>query len=280
MLTRSRIRFLLVVALLLGAGLAPRSAWAALKLFMKDGSYQLVSSYEVQGDRVRYYSVERSEWEEVPAAEVDFEATKRAQEEDKAAASKHVEEAKEIESQRFAKPPDTGLEIAPGIRLPGDEGIFTVEGQRLVRLVQSSGEVVTDKRRAALALAVPVPMVKARSLVVLAGAKSLVRLGSPQPEFYVQSADGLGARLQMIRVKAVKETRVLEQVETGRSRGATASEQRSTVELVRTPIAPNLYKLKPTLSLEPGEYALAELLDEKVNLDVWDFGIDKWAVVK
>ena len=59
------------------------------KLYMKDGSYQMVSSYEVQGDRVRYFSVERSEWEEVPTSLVDFDATKRAQEEDES----HGEEA-------------------------------------------------------------------------------------------------------------------------------------------------------------------------------------------
>ena len=56
-------------------------AAASQKLFMKDGTYQLVSRYEVNGDRVRYYSVERSHWEEVPLSLVDLEATKHAQEE-------------------------------------------------------------------------------------------------------------------------------------------------------------------------------------------------------
>ena len=79
-------RCLLAAALLLSVLAAPRVAWANLKLCMKDGSYQMVSSYEVQGDRVRYFSVERSEWEEVPTSLVDFDATKRAQEEAKAAA--------------------------------------------------------------------------------------------------------------------------------------------------------------------------------------------------
>ena len=193
MLSLSPSRCVLAAALLLSVLAVPHAAWAAtLKLCMKDGTYQIVASYEVQGDRVRYFSVERSEWEEVPASLVDFEATKRAQEEAKATEKKRVEEAKQIDQERFYKPPDQGMEVAPGIRLPGDDGIFTVEGHRLVRLVQSTSELVTDKKRAAMVLAVPLPIVKTRSLVVLDGAKAPIRLNDPLPVFYVQSADGLG----------------------------------------------------------------------------------------
>src|ERR1035437_6147260 len=39
---------------------------ANLKLYTTDGEYQLVREYRVEGDRVKFYSVERSEWEEVP----------------------------------------------------------------------------------------------------------------------------------------------------------------------------------------------------------------------
>jgi hypothetical protein len=51
MLSRSPSRFLLAAALLLGWLSAPRTAWCDLKLCMKDGSYQIVSSYEI---RIRY----------------------------------------------------------------------------------------------------------------------------------------------------------------------------------------------------------------------------------
>src|SRR5207245_11471319 len=37
------------------------------KLMLKDGTFQLVRSYERKGDRVRYYSVERGAWDEIPA---------------------------------------------------------------------------------------------------------------------------------------------------------------------------------------------------------------------
>jgi hypothetical protein len=52
------------------------TAWAAnLKLYLKDGGYHLVREYKVESDRVRYYSVERSEWEEIPLDLVDLKRT-------------------------------------------------------------------------------------------------------------------------------------------------------------------------------------------------------------
>ncbi|MGD1100686.1 MAG: hypothetical protein ABSA59_01365 [Terriglobia bacterium] len=273
-------RCLLSTTLLLSVLAAPRVAWATLKLCMKDGSYQMVSSYEVHGDRVRYFSVERSEWEEVPTSLVDLDATKRAQEETKATEKKHLEEAKELDKERFYKPPDQGMEVVPGIRLPGDDGIFTVDGHRLVRLVQSSGELVTDKKRAAMVLAVPLPVVKTRSLVVLEGAKAAIRLNDPLPVFYIQSSDGLGAKLELVRLKPGKESRVVEEVEASRGKSGKTTEERTMVSLERKQVTPNLYMLKPLQPLEAGEYVLGELVGEKLNLDVWDFGFEKWEVVK
>ena len=49
------------------------------KLVLKDGSFQLIREYRREGDRVRYYSAERGEWEEIPAAMVDWDATKNAE---------------------------------------------------------------------------------------------------------------------------------------------------------------------------------------------------------
>src|SRR6202171_6653766 len=48
------------------------------KLVLKDGSFQLVRDYQRTGERVRYLSAERGDWEEIPAAMVDWDATAEA----------------------------------------------------------------------------------------------------------------------------------------------------------------------------------------------------------
>lgn len=261
-----------LLVLLTGFILIPRVSWATQKLILKDGSYQLVTTYEVHGDRVRYYSVERSDWEEIPASLVDFEATKRAGEDAKASKTKQLEEAKELEAERFEKPEETGFEVAPGIRLPKEDGVYAFDGTRVIRMIQSSAEVVTDKKRTTLLLAVPGPLVKNRSLIVLPGTRAAVRLQQAQPTFYAQFAGGLGARLELIRVNPGKEVRVVERAEVHQGAGKPA-ELRAAVPLERTQVAPGIYKLVPTKALDPGEYALGELMQEKLNMDLWDFGL-------
>jgi len=253
-----------------------RHGWAATKLFLKDGTYQLVASYEVQGDRVRYYSAERSQWEEVPLALVDLEATQRGQNEEKAKELKELEEAREIDTERFEREAPKGFEVAPGIRLPGDEGVFALDGTRVVRLVQSSAEVVKDKKRLALALALPGPLLKNRALVVLPGSKAAVRLRAPQPVFYLQFADNAGKEFELIPVKSGRDDRVIEKIQSGIGVGK-SGEVRDAVPVERQQIAPGLFQLKPIRPLAQGEYALAELLQDKMNLELWDFGVDRAA---
>ncbi len=273
MIRSSRWQTLLFFVLVLGLLAGPRAGWAAVKLFMKDGTFQLVKSYEVRGDRVRYYSIERAEWEEVPKSLVDFAATKRAEEEEKAAQEKERQEAREIGQQRLEPPAQAGFEVAPGIRLPQEQGVYAFDGARVIRMISSAAEVVTDKKRTALVLALPGPLLKTRALVLLQGPKAAVRILVAQPTFYVQWVGGPGTNLELIALKPGKQARVVEKVQRGIGVGK-SGELRAAVPLERAEVAPNLFRLRPTEPLGLGEYALAELTQENLNLDVWDFGID------
>lgn len=273
MKSRSLLPFLLLSALF-AALLVPAAVSAqAFKLYLKDGSYQLVKEYQIQGDRVRYYSVERSTWEEIPKALVDFDATRKAQAEDKSVQQKNVDEAKQIGKIRFEKPNASSFQVSPGIHLPEGEGVFAFDGQRIVPLGQATGTFARDKKRMALNMAIPAPLLKSRSLVVIPGNKAPARFRQARPTFYARFADGSGARLQMITLKAGKEDRVIEDVDKGMV--GKAAELRKTIPLSITQPSPGVYALQPQQDLPPGEYALGEILnDGRLNLDVWDFGID------
>jgi hypothetical protein len=254
--------------------LVPTSLTAqAFKLYLKDGSYQLVKEYQIQGDRVRYYSVERSTWEEIPAALVDFDATRKAQAEEKTVRQKNVDEAKEISKTRFEKPKESSFQVSPGIHLPEGEGVFAFDGERIVPLGQATGTFARDKKRMALNLAIPAPLLKSRSLVVIPGNKAPARFRQARPTFYARFADGSGARMQLIALKTGKADRVMEDVDKGMVGKAT--ELRKTIPVTITQPSPGVYALQPQQDLQPGEYALGEILnDGRLNLDVWDFGID------
>ncbi len=267
---RSSIFFIVLAAVILAV---PATSWAAIKLYLKDGTFQLVQSYEIVGERVRYYSVERSAWEELPISLVDFAATKRAQAAEEETREEELEEARELAGRRFDAANDPGFEVAPGIRLPQDEGVYAFDGLRVIRMIQSSGEVVKDKKRAALLLALPGPFLKNRGYVVLPGKRSAIRILSMQPTFFVRSSDDLGNKLQIIALKSRKEAREVERLE-WRGGAATPKELRAAVPLERSQAAPGILKISPTKALELGEYALGELIQEQLNLELWDFGIE------
>ena len=246
---------------------------AAIKLFLKDGSYELVKSYEVQGDRVRYYSLDRSDWEEIPKSLVDFEATKRTEAETRVQQAKQMEAAEELQKQRFEIPTNNGYEIKPGVRLPGNGGVYAYDGLRVVHLIQDPAKVVTDKKRIALIMVMPGPLMKKQALVMLPGDKAAVRITVPNPVFYVEDTDNWPMRALLVPLKQKKDSRMVEKIQSGIGLGK-SGEKRVDIPLERKQLAAGVYELKPTQPLDSGEYALGEMIDQKLNIAVWDFGID------
>lgn len=265
--------------MLLSVAALPASA-QQVKLFLKDGTQLLVKSYQIQGDRIRFYNLDTHEYEEMPVALVDFDATKRAASAQAAEHAKIVGEAEQLEKEHFG--PDTagpgvkpvGFAVAKGLYLPLTEGVYAYDGLRVIPMVQSEGEVVTDKQRAVLMMAMPGPLLKRRSLVSLPGPQAAVRIVNPQPVFYIQSNDAWGDKAVLIPVKSSHGLRVVEKVQSGVGLGA-SGEIRDAIPVQKDPVARGIFKLQPEKALAPGEYAIGELIDGKLNMDVWDFGIDK-----
>jgi hypothetical protein len=263
----------MAVVALAGLMLSPLPLEAAIKLFLKDGSYELVKSYEVKGDRIRYYSLDRSDWEEIPKSLVDFEATERAEAEKEAQQSKQLKAAENLEHQRFEIPANNGYQIKPGVQLPGNGGVYAYDGARVIHLIQDPAKVVTDKKRIALIMVMPGPLLKKQALVVLPGDKAAVRITVPNPVFYVEDTDNWPLRALLVPLKEKKDSRVVEKIQSGIGLGK-SGEKRTDIPLERKQLAAGVYELKPMQPLDSGEYALGEMIEQKLNISVWDFGVD------
>lgn len=256
----------------LALSIIPNLALAQQTLCLKNGSCQLVKTYQVQGNRVRYYSLERSEWEEVPLSLVDFAAGRRADAAKQQERRKVLDQAEQTQKTAYRLPADTGYLVAQGVRLPVQEGLYEYSGARVVTMMQSQASVQTDRRRALLTMAVPGPMIKNHPVVVLPGRDAAVRLLTRQPVFYAHFAGGAGANLRLLRVKQRKADRSLEGAASWIEGKGVDSE--GALPLERKQVAPGIFRIQPARALAPGEYAWAEVDGGKLNLDVWDFGID------
>jgi hypothetical protein len=50
-------------------------------------------------------------------------------------------------------------------------------------------------------------------------------------------------------------------------------EEPTLVETFQTQLADSLYKIWPKQPLEPGEYAVVEYTEGKLNIQIWDFAV-------
>src|SRR5579864_403431 len=159
------------------------------KLMLKDGNFQLVREYQRKGERVRYFSLERGSWEEIPATMVDWEATAKAEADSEKASEALLskihtqEEAARIETVLDV---DASLQVAPGVFLPPGEGMFIVEGRSVTPLEQVGSQVKTDKKTFLKQVLSPIPIVPGKRNVEILGARAKARVSSSGVEFYLR----------------------------------------------------------------------------------------------
>jgi hypothetical protein len=261
------------------------------KLVLKDGTFQVVREYQVNGERVRYFSLERGDWEEIPVAMVDWDATAKAE---KAMSQASDALTQKVHSQEEAKrldnvaDIDASLQVGEGAFLPQTEGLFVVEGKSVRPVKQAVAGNKTDRLRTVEQVLSPVPIVPGTQKVILAGEHAPLRLKTTTPEFYLRepppdpdrvspietsSRPGeSGPDVILLRTKGMHNARQLESIKTlfGEKIGANVDE----VAIQRWEIAPHVYRFTLGEALTPGEYVLAEILPDGLNYFVWDFGLD------
>ena len=291
-----RARFhLLVIAAVAAVVLLviPASAQQlAKRLILKDGSYQLAVKYEIKGDRVHYLSAERGEWEDVPKALVDWEATEKFEKDrnNGAPPPEAVELDKELEAERKAEEAKTPL-VAPGLRLSEYSSVALLDnfkGQpQLVELEQSGGDINSNKKNNILRAAIN-PLASVKQTIELPGSHAKVQAHAALPAIYVnvqppdqgaatnapQQADQAWDRFKIVRAQVGKDNkRVVGAIKIAVY--GKVSQQQNLIPTTAEQLTGGWVKVTPKEPLEPGEYAVAEMLGkERMNLYVWDFGVN------
>lgn len=243
------------------------TAWAAnIRLYLKDGDYQMVREYSVQGDRVRFLSADRGEWEEIPLELIDLKKTEKEAGEKAAVLEATLKLEREEEAAIRA---DRRL-IAS---VPDRPGPYLIEGQTLTPLAESEVTVEQSGARKILQVLTPAPIIPGKSTVTIAGKAAKFRITNPTPEFFFRLAEQ--ERFVLIKLEPRKNERVVQTVTIMPNEGEGIFEDQKQVAVFKKQHDVRLHKIWPELPLEPGEYALAEYTEGKINIRVWDFGVDK-----
>jgi len=264
------------------------------RLVLKDGSYQTTTKWEIKGDRVRYFSAERYDWEELPKDLVDWPATdKYNQEHEKQRNITAAEVAQQEEADRKAEEIESPT-VAPGLRLPTGGGVFLLDqfhGQpQLAELVQSGGEVNKQRGKNILRAALNPLALSSKQTIELQGLHARIQAHESQPEIYVNvdtsdqnsdsASNGTPAkdassqpdRYRIVRLDQKKDSRVVGNLSIAVY--GKVSEKENWIKTNGTQVGAWV-KISPAEPLMPGEYALVEMLGKKqINLYVWDFGVN------
>lgn len=285
------------------------------RLILKDGSYQLVLSYTVVGDLVRYRSAERNgEPEEIPLKLVDLPATERwAKEHGPDAEPQPAQqqrppvlspELQKEEADRAARMP----EVAPDLRLPEVDSVLALDTFRgtpeLVPLPQDGSDLNKETAHSVQRLAIN-PASAAHRILDLAGIKADIQLHVAEPVVFVRvgldepqdptgpvftvdtggtngrptpSGGSAASGYVVERLDVRYDSRQVDSFRLGLL--GSGKPQPDVIEC-KSEVMPGGHWLKvtPAQPLTFGEYALIEVLDDRsLNLNVWSFGVHPTAV--
>ena len=241
------------------------AATAADRLYLKDGSYQLTNQYEIKTDRVRYFSSERSEWEEIPLELVDLDRTQGELTQQKARAT---EEAKADAEERVAELA-AQKEVS---NLPATPGVYYIHGDKVEPVKVAESKIVNDKKRSILKALSPIPLVPGKSTVELDGEHAPLHISENRPEFYFRLSDF--ERLEMVKLTPKKEARVVMFLSILKIQDERmVDEKLDKIETFKKQEGELLYKIWPEKPLAPGEYAVIEYTEGKTNPQIWDFSV-------
>ena len=245
------------------------------KIILKDGSFQLAREYTLDGDRVRYWSVESSQWEEIPASLVDWDATHKSEAEQ---AARDAELKSKIRASGLAQRTkdidvDLSLEIKPGLFLPDAVGFYALDRNNAIReMKQSTAEIKRSTGRDVERILSGVAMIPGKETMDIPGERATMRLSTNEPEFFMRPVDRREPRFRLLRAQVKGGHRLIDSI----SLRFTGEEKHNVAEIeIQTWIpATGVFRYTLDERLEPGEYAFVEMTADGLSVYVWDFGVD------
>jgi hypothetical protein len=248
--------------------LASSAFGAVAKLYLKDGTYHLVREWKREGDRVKFYSTERSDWEEIPVDLVDLRKTEAEMAEQKEALA---EEAKTIGEEKKAVRAESD-EIR---KIPIDAGVYSLDDRQQLRIFpQADTKIHTSKGRTALKIATGLGILNGKGTVEIDQPHSATIVTNDRQEFFFQLAKE--ETFGIIKLTPHHNVRVVERLTIApQGIDQTAEELDEVPSFKKQLTEGGLYKIWPEKPLLPGEYALVEFTPGKVEPRIWDFQFKK-----
>ena len=212
-----------------------------------------------------------------------------------------VEVDKEVAAERAEEEAKTPL-VAPDLRLPENASFLlldTFQNQpQLVELQQNGGELNRNRAQNMIRAAViPIPITSSKQTIEIEGLHATVQAHATLPSIYINVAteqappDSSAAssqrerpqqpqqpeqpwdRFHIVHAQLKKGKRVVGVIKVNPLGKST--QQQNLVETTCQQISGGWVKVTPTAPLEPGEYAVVELLGrDGMNMYVWDFGVN------
>jgi hypothetical protein len=282
------------------------------RLILKDGSFQMVRDYQIVGDRVRYLSQERGEWEEMPVDLVDWDATKKWEKdhadlvaEDSSPAMKEAEAIDKEESDERGEQSARMPKVAEGLELPDEDGVFVLDTyQGTPELVELTPTDLSMSAKSKKGIAVLNPLATQKASLELDGAHAKVHVHVNDPGIYVslgvedqtepvlthpitvntagsKAANGgkHGAHspqsgFMIVRVDERQAVRIVGAVHLGPNGSVTQDEDTVSTKVDVLP-GKHWLHIVPQQTLTIGEYALVEIISPSdISESVWDFRVD------
>ena len=155
-------------------------------------------------------------------------------------------------------------------RIPQDPGAYWLLGEEVQVMKLAESTVNTKKGREILKKLAPIPVITGKATLEIQGAHSLNVFTDPEQEFYLQLSEPQRFGIAKLTVKGA--VRIVENV-TKIPVSNEVVEEPTMVDILKKELDGDLYKIWPKEKLEPGEYALVEYTEGKLNMQIWDFAI-------